>query len=325
MTILIPKGIVESFGKLLNYNGIDMDKRRFTGFLFLFALFLGLGAAFNAYVFAFTHPAIAFAVVFFGIIFLAFALLRLSSESKGRYVEAILPDALRLVASNMKSGLTTERALFVAGRDEFGPLQIELRNASKRIASGERIEEVLKDIGSKINSPVLEKTMWLISEGIKSGGQISDLLFQLSDDLKDQNSLQDEVRSNISIYILLILFSAVFGAPLLFGVSSFIVEVLSKQIASTPTIDPASIQGAGLGPAMGFASGNKSLVSPEFIVTFSIIMLVLTTLFSSFTIGVINTGKEINGLKFVIPLTIAALIVFYSVRFLLGTFFGNLV
>ncbi|MCR4334939.1 MAG: type II secretion system F family protein [archaeon] len=321
----IPNSIRQEFQKQLIYNGIEMNVNKFVGFLFLYGFFLAIGISANAFVFFQFNPAIAFLLSFSGFVGIAYILMKLNSESKGKFVESILPDALRLVASNMRSGLTTERALFVAGRSEFGPLQFELKNASKRIASGERTENALRMISIGISSKILDKTLWLISQGIRSGGQIADLLFQLSDDLKEQIALEDEIKSNISIYVLLILFSAVMGAPMLFGVSSFIVQVLSNQIASVPAIDTSNMQGGSLGPISGFASKDAATLDPEFIVMFSIVMLVFTTLFSSLTIGVINSGKEINGLKYVIPLTIVALIVFFTARVLLTSFFGNLI
>lgn len=322
---MLPKSLLEGFRKQLMYNRIDIDEHRFVGFLFLYGFFLAIGISANALIFLDITPSIVFPLSFVAFIGIAYLLLKMSSEKKGKFVESILPDALRLIASNMKSGLTTERALFVAGRPEFGVLQLELRDASKKIASGEKVEDALKGIGEKINSKVLDETIWLISQGIKSGGQIADLLFQLSDDLKNQNQLQDEITSNISIYILLILFAAVFGAPLLFGISSFIVEVLTKQLAQASQIDTQGIQATGnLAALGGFTSGDKNVLSPDFILMFSVIMLIFTTTFSSLTIGVINTGKETGGIKYVLPLVLVGLFVFFAIREILKTFFGGL-
>ncbi len=327
VSALIPKGIMQGLGRQFAYNHIQIDVRKFAGFLVLFSALLSIGIAANAFLFFAISPLVGFPVSFVGIIFTAYLLLKISSESKGKFVESILPDALQLIASNMKSGLTTEKSLFVAGRPEFGPLELELKNASKRIASGERMENALNGISEGINSSVLSKTMWLISRGIRSGGQIADLLFRLSDDLKSQQSLEEEANANISIYILLILFAAVFGAPVLFGISSFIVEVLTKQISTTPTIDVASLPtSSNFGLIKGFTGGRSdSAATTDFILTFSMVTLFITTIFSCITIGVINTGKEINGVKYIVPLVIAAFVVFFAVRALLVGVFGNLV
>ena len=325
ISTLVPKRILQTFTQELLYNHIEIDGERFTGFLFLYSFFLSIGIAANAFIFLELHPLIVFVVSFAGLIFLAYALMKMSSDSKGRFVENILPDALQIVASNMKSGMTTERALFVAGRPEFGLLETELKNASKRISSGEKVETALHGIGERIDSISLKKTLWLISQGVRSGGQMADLLFQLSDDLKNQNAIRDQIRADISIYILLIFFTAAFGAPLLFGVSSFIVEVLSAQLANTPTINVSQLPtSSNFGAIRGFASGASDAVSSGFIIGFSMIALAFTVLFSSLTIGVINNGKEIDGLRYLIPLAVVSFLVFFAMRAIMATFFGSL-
>ena len=323
---LVPKPLFNAFKQQLIYNRIEMNPYKFTGFVFIYGFFLAIGVSLNAFLFLEIPVLAGFFVSFFAIIAGSYLYLKMKSEAKGKEVEKVLPDALRLIASNMKSGLTTEKALFVAGRPEFGPLQIELMNASKKIASGEKVEYALKGMADNINSPVFKKTMWLISQGIKSGGQIADLLFQLSDDLKNQGALDDEISSNISIYILLILFAAIAGAPLLFGISSFIVEILTKQMALTATADISSVPVTGnMSAIKGFLDkGSGETLAPDFIMNFSMIMLIFTTVFSALTIGVINNGKETAGLKYVLPMIIGAFLLFFGVRFILLQVFGSL-
>lgn len=320
----IPQGLVNKFKKEMIYLGIEINERSFLGFLLLFSFALSLGLSINLFLF-FQIPIpisfIAFALLFF---FGTFLWISIMSENKGKFVEKILPDALQLIASNIKSGLTTERALFVSARPEFGPLEKELKYASKEILAGARVEEVLLAIPERIRSKVLERTMWLIARGIASGGQIADLLIRLSDDLREQNSIQEEEKANTAMYVMLIFFSAAFGAPLLFGISTFIVEILSVQLSSVPTIDPSQLQGISGNGLTGLAQGGAAAITPEFIMMFSIIMLFFSSIFSSLTIGVINSGKEKNGVKYIPIILIISFVLFFAVRLILTSFFGNL-
>jgi flagellar protein FlaJ len=327
---LIPRQVYEAYKKEIIYNGLKIRPEKFIGFLFYLGLLGGIGVGLILNRFFKIDFLLAFLVFFLSTFILAFVLMRLKSESKGRIAENVLPDALQLVAANMKSGLTTERALFVAARPEFGPMQVELLNASKRISTGERVEKALLGISEAINSTVVEKTMWLISEGIKSGAQMADLLYQLSDDLKNEQAIKEEIKANISIYVILIIFAASVGGPLLFGVSSFIVQVLTTQISKTPEMTTAKNSGqsnmqGNLSLISQFASGKRKFVSIEFIIQFSVIMLIMTSFFAALTIGVINTGKEINGVKMIIPMIIISLIIFYSTRAVLLSVFKNLI
>ncbi len=320
----VPSGALEELKRQLRCNNIGIGEKRFAGFLLAFGASLGVAVALLAWPLLGIHSVIAFVATSFGFVFVTYFTLKLGSESRGKFVEFVLPDALQLVASNMKSGLTTEKALFVAGRPEFGPLQIELRNASKRISSGEKVEVALVGISERINSQVLEKTIWLISEGIKSGGQISDLLFRLSEDLKSEQAVQEEIKANIWIYILLILFASIFGSPLLFGVSANIVQLVSNQVSTAPKISTAAISGAGGGFVSSFATGERNLPTADFILLFSVATIVASSFFASLAIGIINSGKESAGLRYVVPVTVAALLVYFTVKSALGGVFVGL-
>ncbi len=319
---LVPKRLIDDINKQLLYNNIGMSPRKFTGFMLAFGLALALAASVFLDLYFWIPLPIAFAAVAIVFFFIVYTLLKMGSDARGKAVELVLPDALQLVASNMKSGLTTERALFVAGRPEFGPLQVELRNASKKISSGEKVETALAEISERINSRALCNTIWLISEGIKRGGQISDLLFQLSKDLKNEQAIQDEIKANISIYVMLILFASIFGSPLLFGVSATIVQVVAKQAAAAPVNAAGTAAQTGVGFGQGFVSGERSAIpTVDFISLFSIVTIAFSSFFAAITIGVISTGKETDGLRHAIPIIAASLLVYFFVKdFMHGAF-----
>src|SRR3989344_241862 len=323
---LIPRNIAMAFADQASYMGFEIPEKRFIGFLFIYVFFLSIGLAINTLLFLRINPLFSFPFFFGFFIAMVYMWLNIAAESKGKFVEKILPDALQLVASNMKAGLTAEKSFLVSARPEFGPLEIELRRAAKKIAAGERVEEACAGISEKIKSRTLERTIWLISEGIKSGGEIGDLLIELSDDLRDQESIQGEISANISMYILLIFFAAAFGAPLLFGISSFIVQILASQMANIPSIAPAATQGlpSNLTAFSTFGSNAGARISVDFIMLFSMVSLSLTTIFASLTIGVINTGKEKDGLKYILLIGLIGFSLFFIVRFLLTSFFGKL-
>ena len=321
---LIPKRVRNAFKKELDYLGIEIESGKFVGFVFSFSLALSFGLALNLYFFYKIPVLLSFA--FFSVLFVAgvFFWLSITAESKGRFVERILPDALQLIASNVRSGLNTERALLVSARPEFGPLELELKKASKRILTGTKIQDALDEIPKHIQSKTLEKTFWLINKGISSGGQIADVLTQLSDDLRAQNSLQDEIRANISIYVMLIFFSAAIGAPIMLGVSSFIVQILNKQMSGIQISDNPSM--STVSAKTPFIGGiPKAKIDPGFVLLFSEVVLLFTAFFASLTMGIINAGTEKQGLKYLPILLIVSFALFFGIRLVLSTMFKQLV
>ncbi len=320
---LIPKKIVNLFKKEMEYLDINVPEGSFVGFLFLFGLALSIGFAANLFLF--------FEINFFAGFFFFYALfivgtylwLNLAAESKGKFVEKILPDALQLVASNVKAGITTERALLVSAREEFGPLEVELRRAAAKIVGGITVQEALYGIPKKIKSRLLESTIWLIAEGIERGGEIGDLLIELADDIREQDSIKQEISANISMYVLLIFFASAFGAPVLFGVSTFIVQILTTQAESISAPASSSTFQSSNPIVQGFSQGGPSITF-EFVLFFAMVSLFLTSLFASATIGVINGGKEKAGAKYLPIILLIAFSLFFIVRAMLESFFGKL-
>jgi len=321
-----PKELRKDLQKELAYAGIETDAKKFTGLIVLmvlstsisFSIVLSVVLSFPQFLLSMVIAIAEFALVFYW--------LKMKTQSKVNEAEAMLPDALELVASNIRAGMTTERALFEAAREEFGVLSKELRAAGKKIVAGQRMDSALSEIPDKIDSPLLRKTIDLLIQGIKSGGQITDLLFQISDSIREENAIREEIGANISMYVMMIFITAAFGAPVLFGISSYIVGIVNEQ--SNQEIPSELLENANTGVTGRITSlavgqqGEK--ISEGFIVLFSEIALVLTAVFSALTIGVIRTGDEINGVKYMPAILVISLSLFLIARYLLAQMIGSI-
>ncbi len=321
---LIPRTVLDTFTKELMYSGIDIETKNFTGFLAVFSFASAIASGFALTYFFQLNFFIGFTAGFALIAGGIYYLLNQAGESKGKFVEKILPDALQLIASNMKSGITTEKALLISARPEFGPLEIEFKKASKKMMAGERTETALKEMTNSIKSKTFQKTIWLITEGMKSGGEMANLLLQLSDDLREQNALQEEVKGNVSMYVILIFFASMIGAPLMFGISSFIVKIMSKQMGSIGTISEESVALASSQGGLGIGAGGMA-IQPEFIFVFSLVTLAVISVFGSLTIGIINSRSEKGGIKYIPVMLIASYAIYFIVSLFLENTFKSLI
>lgn len=323
--ILVPRPLENAFRKEFLYIGIEA-KPGLVGAIFLLCGFIAVGIGFGAQTLA-KLPGIAVApVAFIGLIVLVFAWLRMAAEGKGKFVEKIMPDALQLIASNMKAGMTSEKALLLSARDEFGPLAVELRNAGKKIIVGETMENALLEIPKKIRSKVVERTVWLLSKGASSGGQMADLLLRLGEDLRMQLAIEEETKASISMYLMLIFFASAIGGPALMGISTFIVQIMGKQ---TGAISSEAFSSGGADvlaqSKVNFTVAPPSaMVSVDFIVMYCALITIIGAVFAAFTLGIMNNGKELSGLKYLPMILPAGLIVFFATRTMLLLMFGNI-
>ncbi|MBS3060366.1 MAG: type II secretion system F family protein [DPANN group archaeon] len=240
--------------------------------------------------------------------------LSLSVDKKTRDVNTSLPDALQLMATNLRAGFTPDKALFLSAKEEFGPLEEILKQAGKEILSGTTMEAALKNMNNQVSSEKLETVTQLITQGIKAGGELSELLDHTAIDIQDEAIREKELKASILLYSILIFIAIAFGGPFLFGVSSLLTQTL-KGLLGTPQ-GPAVI--SNLPVSMG-----EIKISEQFMLDFSIAALLISSISGSLIIGLIQGGKEKQGLK-LLPIILAiSMIVFYGTRVLLAGMLSN--
>ncbi len=302
------KHIHHSLRKLFVYCNIE-SPTRFMNFVVLSSLAASIAIS-VIILFAFSLPASTLTIIaisIYGILLGMFYLwLNLKADKIAREVETALPDALQLMAMNLKAGMTTERAILMATHHEFGPLERELTKVSKQVLSGKDIKDALLEMTERVRSSVLHRTVSILAEGIEAGGELSDLLNKTAEDLRNQRLIQQEIQANVMMYAIFIFFAAGIGAPLLYSISTFLVDVLGKQFAR---FDVSQTAAAGV----TFFRGRINL-SSNFLLLFSFIALLITSVFSSLIIGIIKSGREKDGLKFIPIMILVSFVIFIAVR-----------
>ncbi|MFH0835960.1 MAG: type II secretion system F family protein [Candidatus Micrarchaeota archaeon] len=235
----------------------------------------------------------AFFATFALVHIVVFVMLSLIAAERGRIAEELLPDFLTLLAANLRSGLTLDKALVLSARKEFGPLATEIDKAAKRSVTGAPFDEVLQDMSLKIESESFRKTINLVVQGVRAGGDLAALLEKTASDIRKFSTVRKEVRSHVMLYELFVFFATAIGAPLLYAVSTFLTETISRIKSGTEIATPVSTTSQFANLAQGTFS-----VSPDTLFWFSIAAVVITTLFGSMAIGVIGAGKRTEGLKY---------------------------
>lgn len=306
ITKLAPKNVRENYEKLLTYANIEIDARRFIGFIITFGVLLSIALTFYlTLVFQFKiNLAIITAGLFIFLEGIVYMWLLSNVDNKAKFVESVLPDALSLMASNLRAGYTIDRALLLSTRPEFGPLTQEIMLVGKKISTGGSLPDSLQEISKRVKSEKLEKAFSLIISGLRSGGELASLLEQTSKNLREQEFIDQKIKSSVLMYVIFIFSAICFGAPMLFGLSSVLVKILSSTLAeiSIPT-----------GIEVPFAM-NKASVSQGFVIQYSIVSLITTCIMGSLVLGIISKGKEREGLKYTFPLIAASLAIFFGVR-----------
>lgn len=313
---LYPKKLKKKFEMLLVYANIKTDPDKFIGFVLVFSILLSFALGFNlGMVFDMGFIPLT-GISFVLIMFFVYIWLLLTADGKGKFIEKVLPDALQLMSSNLRAGLTTDRALLLSARPEFGPFQDEVNLVGKEITLGKPITQALMGITKRVKSQKLERTIELITSGIKSGGELASLLDQTASDLRRQQLVDKKIRSSVNMYVIFIFIAAGIASPVLFGLSSYLVEVLTENFASVSVPETTSFD-----MPMKFSDIS---ISVQFVIRYAIVSMITTALMGSFILGLISEGKEKEGVKFIFPLILLSLGLFFLSRYLIGGLLGGL-
>jgi flagellar protein FlaJ len=137
--------------------------------------------------------------------------------------------------------------------------------------------------------------MYLLLEGVESGGPISDVMEEVSEDMKAIKMIQRERKSLTSQQVSFLGMASLIAGPFVMGV-----------VGSLPTI--MSEMAAGLGPDMPLDEINSVVEALTFYV-------VAQAVAGAMMIGVILYGDMKKGLKFVAPMGLFAYFVFSFIKF----------
>jgi archaellum biogenesis protein FlaJ (TadC family) len=238
--------------------------------------------------------------------------LRISAEIKK--MEEVFPDFIELMSSNLRAGMTIDNALLLSSRKEFAPLDREITMLGKDIMTGKEINKALSEMASRIGSEKIKKTIDLITSGIKSGGNISVLLEETAINMRERSFIEKRAASNVLMYVIFIFFAVAIGAPLLFGLSAALVQILTNLLATIPTAEM---------PTNTPFTLTKITISVSFVTYLSLMFLAATSLFASMIIGLVNKGEEKSGLKYAIPLLAISTIVFFTIKTFMIKYFSS--
>lgn len=253
-------------------------------------------------------------LVIIAAILVIYIYLDLRIYNRTKKMEEVLPDFLRMVSENLKGGMPFERALWGSIRPEFGILANEIRLASKKVITGQDVEEALKSFTEKYDSPLLRRSFDLVIEGIRGGGRIADVIDRVIDTIEETSELKQEMAATNLSYVIFVAIIVLIVAPGLFTLSFQFLTVLQgigERIGSAT----GGSQTAGVGLPISF---GETSVDPSVFQAFSINAILVIAFVASMMISIIQKGSIKGGVKY-IPMLMLGAYVMYKVMMVIAT------
>lgn len=230
-------------------------------------------------------------------------------------IEEVLPDYLQLVSANIRSGMPIDRALWYAVRPRFGVLAKEIEIVAKQTMSGEELDKALIGFSKKYNSPILERSINLLVEGLNAGGEIGNLLNKIASNIQESQILKKELGANVMSYVMFLTFSTVVAAPVLFGLSLQLLHITQGIMGN---IDMP----AGSNMGMPISLGGEPTISEQDFKIFAYTSLAVTSFFSSVIIATIRKGDVKAGVKYIPTFILISIVIFIIASKIMGKMFA---
>jgi len=273
------------------------------------------------------NPLLAFVLYFFSAIvvlalFAAIAILFLhfifsmKIYNRTKELERILPDYLTLVSTNLKGGMSFEKALWDAIKPEFGVLANEIGLVSKKVMTGNEIVGALKEFVVKYDSPILRRNFQLIISEFQSGGKIVTVIDRVIDNLKKTQMLKKELVASTVTYMIFIGALVTVVAPVLFALSYqlfFLIQGFMGQVTATTVPGQA-----------GALSLSAPEINPLDFRLFSVGALLIIAAGSGFITSVIEKGDLSGVTKYAPMYVIVSLAVYFVSSYVLSGVFSGL-
>ena len=167
-------------------------------------------------------------------------------------IEASIPDFLDRMAGINQVGLTISQAISIMVNTKLGLLSYEIKRIKRDMDWGANFTDALMRFEQRISTPMIARTVTLISKATRMSGSIGDVLTIAGSDARMSETLKKERMSEMFIYTAVIY--------LAFIVFVFVVAVITTQfIPVMGNIDTKGLPQTGA--FAGFSSASMYTIS----------------------------------------------------------------
>jgi len=195
----------------------------------------------------------------------------------------------RNLVESVKSGIPVSKSIINISNKDFGSLTPHVKKLANQIVLGITVKDALKIFASDIQSPVVSRSVELIIEAERSGGEIGGILESVAKSVSEIEEIKKERKAAV--------YSMAMQGYIIFFI--FIVIMLVVKYKFIPqmvgAISTGTVTGAGGLPNM-FGGGGGTLDQALLSRLFLLLMLV-EGFFTGLVIGQLAEGSIRTGLK----------------------------
>jgi flagellar protein FlaJ len=220
-------------------------------------------------------------------------------DTRIKKADSEFPLLLRELAQAKRAGLTLVDSFRLISEGEYGILTESLRTVAYQLTWGVPFEEALRLFAERHPTKMIKRSIELIIEGYRVGGDIGSILKITADDVNEVRALEKKRAADMMPYIAI--------CYITFGVFLLILMVLYNTFI--PMMSEASEKVAGASGAIMVKVDSEKMK----MILFHCGMI--QGFCSGFMAGKLGTGKVIAGLKHALLLALGAFALFAVLEF----------
>ena len=319
---LVARNVVVFVSRELDLAGSKMTVNRFLGIAIVGGILILTIVSYSLFFLKFNARIAALAGIGSAIMYeiILYMLLEFNIEKRKSFVESILPDYLEIVAANVRSGISLDKAMVLAARPEFKYFSEDVKLVNKQLYAGSTLQSMLNSLADKYRSLQLKHTVRMLIEAIQYGGGMTDLLNQVAKDIRNQQMIQKEISGQLFMYTIFIAFAAIMGAPTLYALTTKMMTITDTVWAGILAQNPGGLPTTGV----SFLRPSPPKITIGMYQDFALTAVILISGFGAFIVSAISTGSVIKGLRYLPIFIVVGLGVFYVVGAVIGSMFASI-
>ena len=216
----------------------------------------------------------------------------------------------RNLVESVKAGTPISKSIINVRDKYYGVLSENVKKLANQIQLGIPLNKVLKIFAGDVNNRTISRSLTLIGQAERSGGEIGEILESVTEAVTMSDKLKKERKASISTLVV--------QGYIIFFV--FIIIILVLQFQILPQLSGiAQPGGGGLGAiGIGGGAGGGGPIDEQEIANAFLYLLLVQGFFSGLTIGKLSEGTFKTGIRHSFALMFSAFIVSAGANVIFG-------
>ena len=211
-----------------------------------------------------------------------------------RKIDERFPDFIRDLAESRRAGMTFTKAIMYSSKGDYGLLTPEIQKIARQISWGSSVENAFKAFAGRVNTKLIRRTVSLIIEASRSGGNVADVLDAATKDARELKLLEAERRAGMLSYVAVIYVGM--------GVFLLIIIVLCKSLL--PSMITEGSEGVSV------ALGKTTSMTLSDVTHLFFYAALVQTAGMGVIAGVFEEGNIVSGVKHMFVMILVSWLIF---------------